>query len=426
MSHVLQTMIHQLGRTVAREGLAKLGDAELLRRFTTDCDSLAFEAIIWRHGTMVFGVCRRVLGRGGEAEDAFQATFLSLIRHARSVRAGESLAGWLYRVARRLSVRTSRQRDRQVKRESQTARPEAQIVDEIERTDWHQHLDREIERLPARYREAFILCHLEDRDHKDAARELGCPLGTLHSRLARAKERLRAQLGLNGLAFPAVATALVSPRLVNATIAAANEFAKGSFPAMSTSAVAISNGGYKLMGFINAKCLAMTFLAVTTIGSGAVLLNQPTATATSSTVRTASAEPTIEELKRENQQLRQEVARLKKRITELEGERSVQEQEPPTDSEVLRALHISAKDKKESQAPLTERYLSDITIVKNRIIVQNAKNQDHSVCWECVVYYTEELVTKNEDNTENRKKTHRVDTVYINKNDAPLGKDLQK
>ncbi|HEV3440856.1 MAG TPA: RNA polymerase sigma factor, partial [Gemmata sp.] len=206
MSHLLQTMVHQLGRTVVREGLAKLGDSELLRRFTADSDSLAFEAIIWRHGTMVFDVCRRVLGRRGDAEDAFQATFLSLLRHACSVRSGESLAGWLYRVARRLSVRMSRQRDHRAHRESQAARPEAQIFDDVERTDWRRLLDREIERLPARYRDAFILCHLEGRDHKEAARELGCPLGTLHSRLARAKERLRAQLGLGGLVFPVVAT----------------------------------------------------------------------------------------------------------------------------------------------------------------------------------------------------------------------------
>jgi len=95
MAHPLQTLVQQLGRAAARNGLSRLADAELLRRFKTDRDPLAFEAIIWRHGMMVLGVCRRVLGQRGDAEDTFQATFLALIRYAPSVRSGESLAGWL-------------------------------------------------------------------------------------------------------------------------------------------------------------------------------------------------------------------------------------------------------------------------------------------------------------------------------------------
>lgn len=420
MPHLLQTMVHQLGQTVAREGLTKLTDAELLRRFTTDCDALAFEAIIWRHGTMVLDVCRRVLGRREDAEDAFQATFLSLIRHARSIRSGESLAGWLYRVARRLSVRMSRQRNHQTQRESQAARPEALILNEVECADWLKSLDREIERLPARYREAFILCHLEGRNHQDAARELGCPLGTLHSRLARAKERLRARLGLCTLAFPVVAAALVSPQLVNATVIAANEFTKGVFPAASA-AVMLSKEGGNLMGFIHTKCLAVAILAVATIGSSAVLLNQPTASATSTPVASAPAEPTIEELKRENQRLRQEIVRLNKRLAGLERKQFAQYELLPTDQEVLQAMRKGETDRRE---------WTEIEIVKNKILEQLGSPRFYPLVgvaqlrterWECVVYYLESDAKNAE-----AKKTPRVQVVHIEKSILVTARDSPK
>ena len=116
MARALSHLVHHVGRIAARDGLAHLADGELLRRFASDRDPLAFEALVWRHGAMVLGVCGRVLGRCGDADDAFQATFLALVRHAYAVRAGESLAGWLYRVARRISLRAARQRVRRSRR----------------------------------------------------------------------------------------------------------------------------------------------------------------------------------------------------------------------------------------------------------------------------------------------------------------------
>src|SRR5581483_9146116 len=114
-------------------------------------------------------------------------------------------------------------------------------------------LDREVDRLPARYREAFILCHVEGRPHEDAARELGCPLGTLHSRLARAKERLRRRLAGFGAALPAAAAGAVPARLVTATVAAAGGLAGGSAAAASPAAVALSQGVWRPMMLIKAK-----------------------------------------------------------------------------------------------------------------------------------------------------------------------------
>jgi RNA polymerase sigma factor (sigma-70 family) len=421
MAHPLQTLVEQLGRAAARNGLAPLADAELLRRFATDRDPNAFEVIVWRHGGMVLDVCCRVLGRRGDAEDAFQATFLALIRHAPSVRSGESLAGWLYRVARRHSTRARGQKERQIHRESRSARAEAVVDDDFEHSEWRALLDREIERLPSRFREAFILCHLEGRAHEDAARELNCPLGTLHSRLARAKERLRARLGTSG-GVPVVATLLVSPRLVNATVSAAIELAHGSVLATSTSAVANSFGGRELMGFVNAKCIAAAVLAVATIGSGAVFLQQPTASATPEPAARAPAEPTVEELKRENRRLRQEVASLKKRLAEFEGQPHLRD-EAPTEAQVLQALG------KEDMGELDE-----ITIVKNKFLDQLGPTQLYptvgmaqlrSVHWKCTVYYLESDA-KGAKNADGKKKAPRVQVVYIDKNTlVPAGDQVK-
>src|SRR5689334_13715166 len=112
MARGLSDLVHHLGRSVIRNGLAHITDSELVQRFAETRDELAFEVLVWRHGAMVLGVCGRVLGRGGDADDAFQATFLALLRYAHTVRTGESLAGWLYRVARRISLRAARQRVR--------------------------------------------------------------------------------------------------------------------------------------------------------------------------------------------------------------------------------------------------------------------------------------------------------------------------
>src|SRR5262249_61021685 len=99
----LQGVIHHLRRTVGARGLREVPDAELLKRFTADRDEAAFELLVWRHGKMVFNVCRRVCRDGHDAEDAFQAAFLALVRKAGSISKHESVGGWLYKVAYRVA-----------------------------------------------------------------------------------------------------------------------------------------------------------------------------------------------------------------------------------------------------------------------------------------------------------------------------------
>jgi RNA polymerase sigma factor (sigma-70 family) len=404
VSQVLSELVRHLGRVAVRDGLAPLADGELLRRYAADRDPAAFEALVRRHGAMVLGACARVLGRGGDAEDAFQATFLALVRHARAVRADGSLAGWLYRVARRVSTRASRERVLRARRECRAARAEAVTSDAAEWADWRAALDREVERLPRHYREAFVLCHLDGRAHEDAARELGCPLGTLHSRLARAKERLRARLG----SLPVVAGVVVSERLVGATARAAAGLADGS---AVTTAVALSQGVWSPMALFNAKLAVAAVSVVVTVGSGALLLGPPAATATATQTPARPAEPTIDELRRENERLRREVAHLKKLLSVQEKAVALRpDDDPPTDAEILRVMPKAAG------AP--PGFRDNIVIVKEKLIDRLDPPRELPLVgparlrhrhWQCTVYYTE----TEERPGQGRVVTPRVQVVYL-------------
>jgi RNA polymerase sigma factor (sigma-70 family) len=380
---LLSDFIRHLGRVVAREGLIHLTDDELLRRFTADQDPLAFETLVWRHGSLVLGVCARVLHRASDIEDAFQATFFVLVRRAPAVRSGESLAGWLYRVARRVSTRLGRDQARQAMRDRLAPRPEAVTDAAAEWADWREFLDRELERLPAPYRDAFILCHLEGRAQDDAARELGCPVGTLQSRLARAKERLRVRLSACGVALPLLTSGVVSARLVTATVSAAIGLAGGSLTSAAPAAIALSQGVCKPMALLKVKfvflALIVTTAAVSAVGS--------TERSTGSVApATTPAGPTLEDLKKENERLRREVAELKKKLAAAEAKIPIDD--PPTDQDVIRGL----------PRPPAGATRDDITIVKQKVldrldppkIYPNiGQARFRAQRWECSVYFTE-------------------------------------
>ena len=185
------------------------GDRQLLDVFITKKDEAAFAALMERYGRLVFGVCRSVLHHEQDAEDAFQATFLVLVRKAASVRPRELVGNWLYGVAYRTALKARsaaahrRAREKQVIDMPDEAEPEVH-------DDWRPLLDRELNRLPEKYRAAVVLCHLEGKSYAQAARELGWPKSSLASRLAKAHKVLRVQLARRGFALSAgaVATAL--------------------------------------------------------------------------------------------------------------------------------------------------------------------------------------------------------------------------
>jgi RNA polymerase sigma factor (sigma-70 family) len=227
-----------------------LSDADLLERFRAGHEEAAFALLVQRHGPAVLGVCRRLLGNAADADDAFQATFLVLLRRADSIRKRSSLGSWLHGVAFHVAIRA------RTRRRPGTALPEVPAAggepgDAAARREACALMDEEIGRLPERYRAPLVLCGLEGKTCEQAARELGWPKSSLAHRLGRAKELLRGRLVRRGVAVPAVllAAALVGEAgaaavpalLALATVRLAAHALAGGAPA-SSPAVALAEG----------------------------------------------------------------------------------------------------------------------------------------------------------------------------------------
>src|SRR5262249_37665794 len=158
--------------------------AELLERFVADRDETAFELLVWRHERLVLGVCRRLLRDAHDAEDAFQATFLTLVRRAGSIGRGQALASWLYRVPHRIALRARAAGGRRAARETHGADLAAVPGGDdprggAERRDLETLLEEEVGRLPEKYRGPVVLCYLEGKTYDEAGRQLGCSRGTV-------------------------------------------------------------------------------------------------------------------------------------------------------------------------------------------------------------------------------------------------------
>ena len=192
--------VHRLYRLGTTSGMS---DVQLLERFATGRDEFAeqtFEALIERHGPMVFRVCRGVLGNDHAAEDAFQATFLVLARKASSLYLTGSLASWLYGVAHRVARRARSDAARRLVTQRRAADIASAAKDEM--PSWRDDLSilgDEIERLPAVLRDAVVLCYLEGKTYDEAALGLGVADSTVRGRLSRARRRLRARLIRRGV-----------------------------------------------------------------------------------------------------------------------------------------------------------------------------------------------------------------------------------
>ncbi len=204
-------------------------DDELLRQFTASRDESAFEALVRRHGPMVQGVCRRILGDVHAAEDAFQAVFLVLVRKSSSIRQPELLANWLYGVACRIARKARISAIRKETRERRAGKmPTQEQLLDLEWTELKAVLDDELSQLPEKYRAPLVLCYLCGQTNVEAAAQLGWPSGSMSERLSRAREMLRRRLNRRGLTLSAgllalllsqkAASADVSPLLVEATL----------------------------------------------------------------------------------------------------------------------------------------------------------------------------------------------------------------
>jgi RNA polymerase sigma factor (sigma-70 family) len=251
-----------------------LSDSRLLESFLACRDEAAFELLVKRHGPMVLGVCRRVIGNLHDAEDAFQAVFLVLARKASSVTPRELVGNWLYGVAYRTALHARARVQRQRTHERQvTDMPEATAAPAADITELHQVLDHELSRLPDKYRLPIVLCELEGRSRKVVAGTLKIPEGTLSSRMAKARQLLAQRLARHGFALSggALATVLAiqgasaaPPALVGATVKAAVLTAAGRSVAglVTNDVIALSEGALKTMFLNRIKVLSVLVLGV--------------------------------------------------------------------------------------------------------------------------------------------------------------------
>jgi RNA polymerase sigma factor (sigma-70 family) len=259
-------------------------DAALLARFVGRRDEAAFAALLQRHGPMVYGVCRRVLGDSPDADDAFQATFLVFVRKAGSVSRPELLGNWLYGVAHRTALKARAGVAR--RRAELHPLPEVAVADPTEEAVWRDLrpvLDEELSRLPDKYRTAVVLCDLEGRTHEEAAQSLGCPRETVTTRLTRARARLRGRLLQRGLTLSGgllaavlaeqAAPAAVPAGLEDLTRQAALRFAAGQAAGVVSSRVAALTGGVLQAMFWNHLIrMTVVVLGLGLMGTGAGLV----------------------------------------------------------------------------------------------------------------------------------------------------------
>jgi RNA polymerase sigma factor (sigma-70 family) len=287
-------------RTLLAAGThAGLTDQQLLDRFRAGGATAepAFAAIVQRHGPMVVRVCRATLGGSHDLEDAFQATFLVLVRRADSLWVRDSLGPWLHGVACRVARHCRKIAARRATHERRAAR-EASLydfgsVDFLDGPDEARLLHEELGGLPQRFRAPLVLCYLEGMTHEQAAEQLRCPIGTVRSRLARGRDHLRKRLVRRGLTSEAgwmsiqsaipPAQAAISARLTETTVTAACTVAGGLSPqAASFTALNLTEGVCMTMSMIRSKMLAAGLMVLAVVGTGvAVVARQDGPTAKS-------------------------------------------------------------------------------------------------------------------------------------------------
>ena len=291
---VLSEFLRRLGRGMAAETLAEHTDPELIRKALDEGAEISLQAIVNRHGPMVYRVCWRVLQHAQDTEDAFQATFLILAQKLRSVRKQASLASWLHGVARRVALKARAQSAVRRRRERQLDKLSATPADELTWNEIRSALDDELARLPEKWRQPLILCYLEGRTQDESASLLGWSKSTVRRRLEEARTALSERLQKRGVLLPAALSAVLlsecqssaalAPSLMASVASSAANVALGnSVIALSPRVAALVKGFRAHMLAINMKT-AGAFLLLLGLGvagiSGAGLARRESAAAT--------------------------------------------------------------------------------------------------------------------------------------------------
>jgi RNA polymerase sigma factor (sigma-70 family) len=292
-SQMCEVIQHLRRAMLLRDG-AGLTDGQLLEDYISRRDEAALAALVRRHGPMVWGVCRRVLHHYHDAEDAFQATFLVLVRKAASITSRELLANWLYGVAHQTALKARATAARRKERERQvTQMPEPAVSEQDLWRDLQPLLDDELRRLPDKYRAVLVLCDLEGKTRREVAQQLGRPEGTVAGRLARARAMLAKRLAQRGVALSGAVLAVVLSRkvasagvptsVVSSTIRAVSLLAARQAAAsgvISAKVAALTEGVLKTMLITKLKSLTVATLAVVAfVAIAAGLLGSRTAAA---------------------------------------------------------------------------------------------------------------------------------------------------
>jgi RNA polymerase sigma-70 factor (ECF subfamily) len=293
-------VIRNLRRIALLHDPAGMTDGMLLERFLSMGEQAAFELLVRRHGPMVLGVCHRILNNSHDAEDAFQAVFLVLIRKGPSLLPRPTFGNWLYGVAYHTALKARaaswkrRTKERQAAAMSKTAVPPEDLGHDVLPL-----LDEELNRLPEKYREAVVLCELEGKTREQAARHLGVPVGTLSGRLTTARRMLSQRFARRGVALSGVALAgVLTPRVTSAavpsellaiTVKSAAEMATGA-GALSAEVAALTHGMMKSMFVAKLKVVTAVLLIVAGLTGGVSAFRAAAA-------GQANAPPNVEELK---------------------------------------------------------------------------------------------------------------------------------
>lgn len=275
MAQALTKTVACLRELAARPFPGERTDRQLLEAFARRGDESAFTLLVHRHGALVLGVCRRVLGNVADAEDAFQATFLVLARKADRVAWHDSVRNWLYGVAHRIArkARTNQARRAQKEREACPARKSSTL--ESAWAELRGVLDEELQNLPAKYRAPLLLCCLDGKTREEAAAELGWSVGSVKGRLERGREMLRERLRGRGLTLSAVlcagilAEAPVSAALVESTACAAIPYAAGTVAAAASPfAIQLAQGALQAMLIAKCKITGLVLVLTCALGAG--------------------------------------------------------------------------------------------------------------------------------------------------------------
>jgi RNA polymerase sigma factor (sigma-70 family) len=325
----MRTIIRHLRRVVLLQAGDNPTDGQLLESFLTRRDEAAFEALLRRHGPMVLGVCRRLLGNFDDADDAFQATFLVLVRKGASIRPRDLVGNWLYGVAYRTARKARAMKAKRREKERKAGEmPRLEPPADGAQEELLARLDYELSRLPDKYRVPVVFCELEGRSRKEVARLLGVPEGTLSWRLAQAKKMLAKRLSRNRaeLSVSAVA-AVLSPEAVSATLRSSTVEAVLTAGAVPAQVLALTQGVMKAMLLTKLKITACFAALMLLAGVGAtgltyrVAAQQPKqGTGDGAVLVSGPQADELEALRLEIEALRKSLQATRERVKTLEDE----------------------------------------------------------------------------------------------------------